>query len=509
MSFSAALSGAGSFATAAASIYGARQSANAARNALEEQRQARFEQARQAQRDYEMMLQQLQREREIASYYRTTNDRNAGLALDQRDYERGISQTNFDLARDDRAYTMDRQATLDRAAAERRAFDLQQLLRNQGLSQNERQTALDELRQAQAIARGERVFSEAELRRAQAQRESERAYDLDRQSRAQRIAEEERGISIEDRDRVLGRTGEMFDALRAARSDLGEVGPTRRFTEADIDAEAQRRAGIYGRAVDRAVDRVASVSEAGLIRRGVDRSSTGDAVRGAVAERVAPLYEDAYRRAADDALRYISGTQSTLFAGDDQEAERRGRVLSEITGIYGAPLQFESRLPDLRSAQGPILNPASAVYDRNLASANDYRAPLQVGSAIYEPRNMDAGVAATLPMILARFDPARSSGVNPAFQQLPFSSPSGFLSASNTASNAAFGAAGANARTLLEGSRADNAAAGRSLQNLFERGGGWLDSMFGGGSGGWGSSGWMSSAPGNLNQLYSSTNWSM
>lgn len=483
MSFGSIISGVGSIAGAVSSMYGARLAADQAQNALNAQREASFEQARQAQRDYEQMLRQLQREREISDYYRLTNDENAALALDQRDYERGLSEANFALARDDRALTLDRQRMLDRAAAERRAFDLQQLLRNQGLSAAERQTALDELRRAQAIARGERAFSEAELRRAQDQREVERAFDLDRQERAQRIAEEERGISIEDRNRVLGRTGAMFDELQGARAEMGDIAATPSFSQADIEAEAGRRSGIYRDAVDRAVDRVASIGEAGLIRRGIDRSSTGDAARAAVAERVAPLYEDAYRRAADDALKYISGVQSTLFAGADQEMERRGRVLSEITGSYGAPLQFESRLPELRTAQGPILNIGSAVYDRNIGSANDYRAPLQVGSAIYEPRNMDAGVSNTLGLIEARFNPARASGVNPNFISLPYAQPGTFLNASSAASNRSADLSSANAGLLTRQASTASEAAGRSLQSLFERNQGFFDTLYNAGRG--------------------------
>lgn len=478
------LPGIGSFASSIigglGGIAGAQASNKAAMAALDAKNRAQFEMDRQAQRQYELMSQMLQREREIADYYRATNDRNAALALDQRDYERGMSDTNFGLAREDRAYMMDRQQMLDRTAAERRAFDLQQLLRNQNLSNQERQTALSEMRRAQAIARGERDFSIDELRRAQALRDQERAFDIDRQERAYRIAEEERAISMQDRDRILGRTGQMYDDLQAARGEMGDIAPTRQFTEADIDGEAQRRAGIYGSAVDRAVDRIASVNEAGLIRRGVDRSSTGDAARSTIAERVAPLYEDAYRRAADDALRYITGMQGTLYAGADQEMERRSRALAEITGIYGAPLQFESRLPELRSAQGPIMNIGSAVYDRNVSSANDYRVPLQVGSAIYEPRNMDAGVGGNLGLIEARYAPARSSGINPVFAQLPFSQPANFASGGNYLTMMGSRMAGDTFNTLYGGAQTSARGAGTGFQNLLERGSSAIGSLLGG-----------------------------
>lgn len=286
---------------------------------------------------------------------------------------------------------LDRQVQLDRDAARNRAFQLEQYLRAQNISSAERAQAMAELKNAQAIAAGERDDELKRFYEDRQTRSTERQFQIDELRRAQAIAEQNRQMAVDQRSKYDAATGELRDTTRQALLNLGDIREIPELKSSDIMAEEGRRRALYERAIDRAANMASSQNEAALIRGGVDASSTGAHRRAEVAEKIAPLYEQAYQRAADDALKYMSGVQSTLFANYDKNLQRRASVLNEARLPISSYLETVMRAPQIAGELGigpSFANVGSSIYDKRLTSANDYRAPLQVGSA-FLPANLN------------------------------------------------------------------------------------------------------------------------
>ena len=143
----------------------------------------------------------------------------------------------------------------------------------------------------------------------------------------------------------------MQAALDSTAAGLGFVPMIDPVTQAEIDAQTAQFTQDYMGDVDRAADRVASVNEANLIRRGIDESTPRTARRAEVAERIAGEYNQARRRAANDALAYVTGSskaQSDSIA--NLMAQRKG-ILGEAANVAGASIAPLTGLPrtDIRS----------------------------------------------------------------------------------------------------------------------------------------------------------------
>lgn len=369
-----------------------------------EQQEMQFSLARDAER----------RQQEENAYLREIEQMNRSIQQQERLFQMQEMEEYKNQVLAERRREIDRQIQADKEAARIQEFRLNQLLQNQDLRQEERDFAIEQLRNAQSIASGER---DEEMRRFLEDRETakiEREFLLEEYQGAQQRAKEEQAIDLALRDRIMGRTDSLRQTLQAAQAELGDVPEIERLTAGDIDAEIRRRQEAYMSDVDRAADRVASVNEADLMRAGLDRSTTGTARRGEVASRLAQEYQNARQRAYDDALRYISGEQDALTSNLNAIIGRRGAVLEETAGVEGTGIDTMLNLPGYASTVDTTrlasLVPSS-ILARDISSANNYRSPVAVSSALYD------GMGAMTPGIDAGFRVGSSAAVNPQFAQ--------------------------------------------------------------------------------------------
>lgn len=467
--FSAILQGVSALGGVIGGIQSARQNAAIAREELELRRSAQRDQKDMAMLQYGLGLDQLRRERESERYLREENERKQqylnqeyGLRLDsQRDRARQSMA--------ERDYMLNRQVALDRVSAQQREFQLTQLLRNQDMSQAERAYAIQMLEDARATAAGER---DEDLNRYYQERDqalTERDFSIDELRRTQDVARQERLEDVRIRDRVLNQSDMLRNALFETFGELGEGPAAPRMTQAMIDSEIGRREDRAMADADRAIDRVASVGEADLMRRGVERSSGAIAKRSEIAERGSQIYAQAREKARDEALRYMSGVQDNLFKDYEGQLKQRSVALQDTEKAYGTGMDIARILPQPGSAnnyRSPV-DVRSAVYARQTRSGNDFRAPINVGTGIYD-RDIGLGMAATIGIPSAADALALNPGsrVNGGYANPGITSPSGFMG--NTAALLNGAASGYNPASYLQLAQQGASAAGSSFSNLLK-----------------------------------------
>jgi len=385
-----------------------------------------------ANQQYQLQMQQLQNQRDMQdmqyglarnaelrqqeenAYLREIEQMNRSIQQQERLFQLQELEGYKDQVMDERRREIDRQIEADKEAARIQEFRLNQLLQQQDLAAEERDFAVDQLRNAQAVASGER---DEEMRRFLEDRETakiEREFLMGEYQGALARAQDEQARDLALRDQIMGRVDGLRTTLQEAQANLGDVPEVARLTPGDIDAEVRRRQEQYMSDVDRAADRVASVNEADLIRSGLDRSSPGTARRGEVASRLAQDYQNARQRAYDDALAYVSGEQNALNTNLDAILGRRGAVLDETAGVEGTGIDTLLNLPGVQSTVDATRFASmvpSSVLDRQIASANDYRAPVSVNTARVN------GLDAMTPGIAESFRVGSSAAVSPQFAQ--------------------------------------------------------------------------------------------
>jgi len=116
---------------------------------------------------------------------------------------------------------------------------------------------------------------------------------------------------------------------------MGEIDPD--AFRADVDREALRRYSQYQDDVGRAITLAGSIGVADRMDRGLDLSTYDADQRAALAEAGARALQDAYTRAYDESLAYMTGLQ-------DQILQNRASALDEIALALGATLPFETNL---------------------------------------------------------------------------------------------------------------------------------------------------------------------
>lgn len=467
--FSAILQGVGALGGVVGGIMSAQQNGRIAQEELALRRSAQRDQKDMAMLQYGIGLDQLRRERESERYLREENERKQryldqeyGLRLDSQRARAAQSM-------EERQYMLDRQVSLDRAAAQQREFQLNQLLRNQDLSQAERQYAIQMLEDARATAQGERDEDLMRFYQEREQAGSEREFSIDELRRTQDIARQERLEDVRIRDRVLSQSDQLRQALFETFGELGEGPAAPRMTQAMLDEEIGRRETRAMADADRAIDRVASVGEADLMRRGVERSSGAIAKRSEIAERGSALYAQARERARDEAFKYMSGVQDSLFRDYEGQLKERSVALQDTEKAYGTGLDIARMLPQAASAnnyRSPV-DVRSAVYSRQVRSGNDFRAPINVGSGIYD-KEIGLGMAQTLGIPSAADALALNPGsrLNAGYASPSITSPSGFMGNMATLLNGS--ASGYNPAPYLQLASSGAQAAGSSFSNLLK-----------------------------------------
>ena len=378
------------------SIYGANK---AAKSAQKDREWANFRAAQSqnfADAQFNLSLADRRIQQEENAYQRVMNAMMRRQAGQERNYQ--INELNAYKAQllEERAGDIRRQVTEDRAAAKQREFQIQQLLQNQDLSAQERAYALEELKRAQEIASGEREEELVRFYEDRAEKDIEREFYISQMGQARQDYQDEREYDLGIRNQLLQRMEELSQTAQMAYDELPMVQPLAQVNPQDIMDEALRRETQYVADVDRAADRVASVGEAGLIRRSMDVSDTGTDERARIAARLAGEYADARRRARDEATSYISGMVSAENEPIIQQMAQNRDRLAMATGVGEAGMNYFSQLPGVQSSVGQyqlLGGTPTGILDRQIRSANNYSAPINIGSAIYDDMRVGTGLA--------------------------------------------------------------------------------------------------------------------
>ena len=383
MSFSAALG----VAQLGMSFLGA-SSAQKQANAALAQRQYEFQKTMELQQMQMGMAMDAQRaQAEENAYQRQIEQMNRLIAQQERDYDKKIAEQQQAQLLEERKYAIDRQIEEDKAAAKQRQFQIEQLLQNQSLTQQERDFAVQQLNEAKSIASGERDADMRLFAQQQFMAQQERDFYVQQLQQAQGQYAQERNQDLAIQSQILAQLQGLQGELNATSSALGAAPQMQQLTEADIAAEIDRRTSQYMSDVDRAADRVASINEADLMRTGMDSSTKGTSERAKIAAQLASEYEKARSLAYDDALKYITGKTSALSTNVNDIMANRKAILGEVADVSGASIPILQNLPKLSSATGAynLLSGApTAIYNRSLVSANDYKAPVTINSGVYD-----------------------------------------------------------------------------------------------------------------------------
>lgn len=465
----------------AGNIYAANKASRDAAAARAEQRYMQDRQMELANTNIAMQLAQDRERREANAYNRRIEEMNRGIAADERRYQQELFEQYRQTLLDERQEQRERQILEDREAARLATFRLEQILQNEEISAQEREFAISQLNEAKAVAAGERDEDKRRFLEERDRKEIERDFMVQeyQESKAQRA--EERAFALARQDTIINQIMAMQSDLAAAQSAMGLAPEIEQITQADFDREYERRLGDYMGDVDRAADRVASIGEANLIRGGMDRSTQATARRGEIAGRIANEYTAARQKARDDAIKYITGQSRALTQNVNDIIGRRGAMLKEVAGVSGAGIDQLSRLGTGPSAADSIrfasLIP-TGIYNRSIASANNFRAPVGIGSAIYDSQSPVANLAqygvtssAAAPYNIN----IGSSVINPA--SMSMGNINGFGNASSMLNNAATSAANFYDTMRQRASRASEGV-GSALNDILRDNSSSIDDFF-------------------------------
>lgn len=318
------------------------------------------------------------------------------IARGERDEERREYLSRKATAQAEQQFRMEEYQNASSTAASERAFEIEQMLRNQNIRGEERAQALDMLAEAKATAGFESERDYQNFLEAKATRAGERRDGLNIFERGMDTAAAERQDIMSQRNSISQAIDSLRSGLRGTQRGLQDIPDVQMITDADIRGEIERRTQENLSDVDRAATAVASANEADLIRSGMDVSTTGTARRGDIAARLSQEFANARSRAYDDALGYIQGKQGVYGNDINQVINNRNAIMSEEMGVGRAGIQDMIGLPTAPSANNALQFYSSvptAAYDRAIGSANNFDAPLQVGSSVYDANIGSANAA--------------------------------------------------------------------------------------------------------------------
>jgi len=477
MAFSAVLGLAGS---AFGAITASRDAA-----AARAQQDYQFRQQMDLQRMNLGMMRDAQRDqREENAYQREMERMNRRIREQERDFELEQLRKNEDALMEQRRMDIERQIQEDKEAAKIQQFNLENLLKRQDIAEDERAFAIKQLEEAKAVASGERDDDMRRFLEERAMAQIERQYLMDQYENAQRQAMAERNDQLATRDEIFNNIYGYQAALNQTAAGLGMIPEIERVTGADIASEVDRRSAQYQSDVDRAADRVASVNEAALIRSGLDESTPGTARRGDIAARIANEYQSARNRAYDDALKYITGETGLLASNVNDIMKRRSGILSETANVAGAGIDQMMKVPQAASAVDATRYASivpSGIYNRSISSANNFRAPVNIGSA---------AVAGTLTPGIADYSRPTSLVNNAGFNidsaifnpyGVTVNDPNTYLGNAQSIGNNLYNAAATNYQNAQSRSFDASSAFGTSFNKLVNdsaaKEGSWLNTM--------------------------------
>lgn len=388
--------------------------------------------------NFALALDQERERKEDNEYRRQIEMLNRSIAADERREQLRQVQEYKDQIMAERRQQIERQIAEDKEAARLSQLRLERILRNEDLAEEERAFAIQQLEQARSVAAGER---DEDMRRFLEDRESkkiERDFAMAEYVDSKTRADMERQDDLRMRDQIMASIFGLQNTLQQTQAGLGAVPMIDQISEADINAEFQDRLADYTADVDRGAEKVASINEANLIRGGIDESTTGTDRRGEIAGRLANEYQKARVRARDDALKYITGMSGAMTNNINDIMKQRTGILSEDASVAGAGIDQLMRLPSVRGTSNQVRYASSlpsSVYNRSISSANNFRAPVPIGSAMFTGMQNLPSMADTTRFDSAAFMPTGidSAAYNPL--SLNLGNPSQYFSNASTIAN--------------------------------------------------------------------------
>jgi hypothetical protein len=393
-------------------------------------RRALRDQRDQATLNYGLGLDQLRREREQERYNRQIREENAAFARQEYDERKRQYEKRLEVALSEREYMIDRQVKADKDAAKQQEFMIEQYLRNTQLAEKERAFAIEQLEIARATAAGERDEDLQRRAREDMQAQLEREFAIDEMRRAQDIASTERQDDILFRDDIIARLDDMSDEISLAYEEMGPLMAPDLLGKEEFDEILALYENNAMANVDRAADRVASQNEAALQTRGLSNSSIGQSARGDIAGRLSQEYENARLGAVRRAIEYINGVNAPELQKFEAMKDARATRAEEIMRLTDPTVRAMVNLQGVGSANDysapvPI---GSGLSVRDIRSANSYQAPVAVNSATFAQSGIGQGISNfTTPSVADAyvFD-AGTQAINPA--QWSVSNPASYFS---------------------------------------------------------------------------------
>ena len=431
--------------------------------------------------NFALALDQERERKEDNEYRRQIEMLNRSIAADERREQLRQVQEYKEQIMAERRQQIERQIAEDKEAARLSQLRLERILRNEDLAEEERAFAIQQLEQARAVAAGER---DEDMRRFLEDRESkkiERDFAMAEYVDSKTRADMERQDDLRMRDQIMASIFGLQNTLQQTQAGLGAVPMIDQISEADINAEFQDRLADYTADVDRGAEKVASINEANLIRGGIDESTTGTDRRGEIAGRLANEYQKARVRAKDDALKYITGMSGAMTNNINDIMKQRTGILSEDASVAGAGIDQLMRLPSVRGTANQVRYASSlptSIYNRNVSSANNFRAPVPVGTAMFTGMQNLANMADASNFSSAAFMPTGlgSAVVNPL--TLNLGNPATYLGNANTIANNLATTAGNMATTANKRAYDASSGFGTAFRDMLDDNSGDIDNFF-------------------------------
>lgn len=373
------------------------------RIAMEElglKREALKMQKNQSDLQYGMARDEQRRLIEQEQYLRDSNARNSRMWVEEYDLRLQGQRDRLRMALGERDYMLDRQSTVDAAAAREREFRLSQLFTHRATFSDERDFGIDELRRAQETAARERRFDETDYGAQKDQLSDERTFSVAELRRAQDIAASERASDLALRARTLRATDAFAEAMDSVSASLGPLDAPGAISSADIASATDRATSLALADVDRAAAIAGGTASRAAAGAGTD-----------VRARISDEYRKARTRGRDEAMDALSGKRAIARTDFANGLTGRSQALAEVSQAKAAPIEVLNRLPRMAPANDyrapvPI---GTALVLRPLVSANNYRTPTDIRSGTYDRLDPGPGLGPTLepdrPSRFAALDP--------------------------------------------------------------------------------------------------------
>ena len=477
--FSAALGFAGS-------IYGANKADKRAKAALAQQ-QYEFERTREMQgANLAITLADQKAQREENAYRRVMERLNRMQTSEERRFAQDELRDYKKRILSERAESIRRQVQEDKEAARMQELYLTTILERQDLAEEERAFAIEQLKEAQAIASGERDEELIRFLEDREEKKIEREFYEAEYAGARDLYQQERDLDLAQRQDILDRIDAYSSAVAGVEQDLPFIPQPARLDGRMIADEFNRRSREYQGDVDRAATLTASINEADLIRGGIDMSTPGTMRRANITREIADKYQDARRRAYDDALSYITGKTDALNQNIGTIMGQRKAMIQDRGALAGAGLEYLNLLPEEASASGYLnllAGTPTGILNRDISSANDYRAPVAISSGIYDGGDRAYGMSRLAPWLNPRSAAYMGANQIPTGVYNPYTMSIGTKEFGNNSalSGAMMTAASQTYQNALDDAQRAGAGVAATGRDLFEEVGSWGKSKWGSG----------------------------